>query len=134
VRYPDQPLFTFVRFRAEAPDNVPASVVLEYRSEWPTTLLLAVSERDGSRYQAELKLEGTKAWQRVTTRVDAFELQSDPDNADENDTLDVSQLDSIITFYDGTGVTAPTTPFTNQLAMTPPVIAETKSEPAAPID
>ncbi|KPL02626.1 MAG: hypothetical protein AMK75_02440, partial [Planctomycetes bacterium SM23_65] len=49
-----------------------------------------------------------------------FELRGVPGNSDDNGRLDLDQLTSRVDFYDGSGVVAPSTAFSNRLKLTPP--------------
>jgi len=120
VRYADEPLFACVRPRIT---DDPAAVTFDYQSEWPSVLLVVVAERDGSCYQARVELPHAETWERARLDARRFSPRKATGNADENGRLDFDQLSSRVVFYDGAGVTRPSTAFTNRLKLTVPVLA-----------
>ena len=123
VKHPARPLFGYERLGRPHSAKPQASLVFEYQSEWPAALLVQVYERDGSVYQARVELEHAEAWKQVSLDETRFTLRASPGNTDENRHLDFDQLSSRVDFYDGTGVTAPSTTFANRLKLTLPFFA-----------
>ncbi len=125
VKHPQRPLFSYMCLRPGSRLTPPSRVVLEYQSEWPVVLLVVVSERDGSVYQARLELVHTEKWTRLVLAATDFKLRGVPGNSDENGRLDLDQLAARVDFYDGSGVVAPSTAFSNRLKLTPPAFPVT---------
>ncbi|MFQ6099541.1 MAG: hypothetical protein ACE5O2_17545 [Armatimonadota bacterium] len=73
-----------VRMNIRAPENVKVHVLLE--------------ERDGSKYESVLQIDGKPGWQTVQCPIADFRL--DDTSADENEQLDLGQLRVIIVVVD----------------------------------
>ena len=123
VKHPTKPLFSYVALLAGRQAGNAERLLLSCQSEWPTTLLVVVRERDGSAYQASVGIAHTETWTTHRLAPGAFKPRATPGNKDENGVLDFDQLAPRIEFYDGSGVTAPSTVFSNRLKLTPPVLA-----------
>lgn|GEM_PF-4661310 len=120
VKHPARSLFGYELHSRPYSVKPAAALVFEYQSEWPAVLLVQVCERDGSVYQARVELEHAEAWKRVSLDETRFALRTSPGNMDENRHLDFRQLFSRVDFYDGTGVTAPSTVFANRMKLMGP--------------
>jgi hypothetical protein len=126
-----RPLFSYVRTARPRPDNAPCALAFECQSEWPAALLVVVTESDGSVYQARTEIEHADWWKQVSLPETAFVLRPTSGNKDENGRLDLRQLRARpIEFYDGSGVTAPSTAFSNRLKITPPGFATAPATPS----
>jgi len=132
VSQPEKPLLSFLGLSAADAENDLLTMVLEYQSERRTALVMTITERDGSMYQARLKLERTDTWRRLVLEKKDFEPRGDPHEADENGMLDLEQLTRRVDFYDDSSVKSPTTVFENRLKLTAPVLAEKTNDATTP--
>lgn len=125
---PGKSLLSYVRLERTRCDSGSSVLVLRYQSDRPTVLVVGVTERDGSRYQARLELEATEAWRRLELGAGRFGLRAVAGNTDGNEGVDFDQLTSEVEFYDQSGVTMPSTAFSNRLKLAPPVFAARQGE------
>ena len=129
VRQPARPLFrcsySFPKGQP-GPDNVaecygPFEITFSYRSEWPTTLRIVRTDRDGSVWEADLAMEHSDEWKTMTLGGAAFKRRA------AAETLRGASVDSYgfrvaYDFYDGSGVMAPSTRFSNRISFRQPSI------------
>lgn len=127
VKHPSKPLFSYVALLAGRHARNGGALRLDYQSEWPTTLLVVVHERDGSTYQTPVEILHREVWTAHLLTPGAFKPRASPAGEDENGVLDFDQLAPRVDFYDGSGVIAPSTTFSNRLKLTPPVLGQTSA-------
>jgi hypothetical protein len=128
VRRPAKPLFSYTRldlapaFASPASGDREDAIMLTYRTEWPTTLLVVVTQDDGTTFRAPVKLEHSIEWTWVQIRESSF-VTENPTAGPGGRRADFARVTGRhVDFYDGSGVTSPSTSFSNRLALLAPVI------------
>jgi hypothetical protein len=120
VKQPAKALFTFANLHGAGCDNGPGAITFSYQSEWPAVMLVAVTERSGSTWQARVELKPSEQWMDVRLPATQFAPRPPVKERDANREIDLARLAPTVEFYDGAGVALPSTTFSNRVKLTAP--------------
>ena len=120
VKQPAKALFTFANLHRAGCDNGPGAITFSCQSEWPAVMLVAVTERGGSAWQARVELKPSQQWVEVRLPATQFARRPPVNGGDAGRVLDLARVAPTVEFYDGAGVTLPSTTFSNRVKLTAP--------------